>query len=461
MDDVNGRPGPVEEAGRSEVPAPPDVPMGTGVPIEPDLELGAPPVVDRGPGYRRKLLRLVAAATFFNGYDAFVLPFVLSLVLADLGGTESQAGFIPFITVSGSIVAFFLAAQADRIGRKRLLLVTIVGYTAATALTAASVNLVMLTAAQFVAQIFLGAEWAVAVTIVVEEFPTAERGRGLGILAAASTLGGILVGILAFVGLGGTPLKWRAFYLVGIIPLVVVAVARRGMHETERYSAVRASPRAATLDHTSLREPWRPEFRRDLLAVGLLHFFRYVLVAAAVFWWPYYAQREVGMSVSVSGLYLAAAGIVGAVGFVVAGRLMDRWGRRPAFLVYSLGTGVFGIVVFQTHNALVMLPMVCLAIFFGLGSGAITSAFATEFFPTYVRSRGAAWCRNAFEIPGGMLGPLLVGLLGDHRTGPVGSIGDAMTVVVIAFGVPVLYIAWRYIGETRGADLVALDEADR
>jgi MFS family permease len=56
------------------------------------------------------------------------------------------------------------------------------------------------------------------------------------------------------------------------------------------------------------------------------------VAAAAAFWWAYYAQQEVGMSVSVSGLYLAAAGVLGAVGFIVAGRLMDRHGRKPVFL---------------------------------------------------------------------------------------------------------------------------------
>ena len=88
----------------------------------------------------------------------------------------------------------------------------------------------------------------------------------------------------------------------------------------------------------------------------------------------------------------------------------------------------------------------------------MTSAFATELFPTYVRSRAAAWCRNAFEIPGGMLGPLLVGLLGDHRSGPIGSIGDAMSLLFLATLIPVLVIGARYVGETKGLDLRLLDE---
>ncbi len=165
------------------------------------------------------------------------------------------------------------------------------------------------------------------------------------------------------------------------------------------------------------------------------------------------------MSFSLSGIYLAVAGVLGAAGFQVGGRLMEAWGRRPSFLLYTAASGVFGIWLFQTRSVPLMLPLLCLAIFFGLGSACMTSAFATEFFPTYVRSRAAAWCRNAFEIPGGMLGPFTVGVLGDHTTGPLGSIGAAMTAVFIATLIPVLVIVWRYVGETKGVDLDALDAA--
>lgn len=421
--------------------------------MEPD-----PSLAERTPKYRRKVLRLLAAATFFEGYDGFVLAFVLAAILADLGGTESEAGAIRALTSVGAVASFVLAAQADRIGRRRLLLISIAGYTISTALTAVSPNLAWLTGAQFIAQIFLGSEWAVAVTIVVEEFPNSERGRSLGVLTSMGTLGGIFVGILAFAGLGGTPLGWRTFYLVGIIPLILVAYGRRTMLESERYAALRSNRSSLSLDATSLWEPWKIAFRRNIVAVGLMHFFRYFAISAATFWWPYYAQQEVGMSLSLSGLYLAAAGILGAAGFIVAGRLMDRIGRRPSFLLYSAFALVFGVWLFQIHSPLAMLPVLCIAIFFGLGSGAMTSAFSTEPFPTYVRSRAAAWCRNAFEIPGGIVGPLIVGLLGDHRTGLIGSIGDAMSIVLVVVFIPVMFIAWRYITETRGVDLIRLDE---
>jgi MFS family permease len=273
-----------------------------------------------------------------------------------------------------------------------------------------------------------------------------------------NTLGGIFVGLLAFAGITSTWLGWRAFYIVALLPLGLIAVGRRGLLETERYRAVRADPRAERLDHTSLLEPWRPAVRTTVLAVGLVTFFRYAVVSAGAFWWAYYAQREVGLSVSTSGLFLAAAGLVGAAGFIVGGHLMDRIGRKPAFLAYMTGALVFGTLTFQVHDVL-MLPVLCVGIFFSLGSVSMTSAFATEPFPTYVRSRASAWCRNAFEIPGGVLGALVVGALGDHVSGAIGSVRDAMSLLTIALLPSAMVLTWLFVPETNGEDMVAMDTA--
>lgn len=407
--------------------------------------------------YRRKLMALLSITTFFEGYDGYVFSFVLAQVLTDFGGTERVGGLIRAITVAGTVAAFFLATQSDRIGRRRLLLITVTGYTIVTALTAAAPNLAWYTVAQFMAQVFLGAEWAAAVTMIVEEFPQERRGRALGVLTSMGTFGGISVGLLGFAGFMGNPLGWRAFYLVGLIPLVVVGIARRGLRETGRFETARRGADAAKLDTAGMFEPWKQQYRHNVLAVGFTHFFRYLAVSAGVAWWVYYAEKEAHMSVSLTGLYLAIAGVVGALGFIAAGRLMDRFGRKPTFLGYVVMAGILGTLLFRIHAAGPMLALLCGTIFFGLGSGAATTAFATECFPTYVRGRAATWCRNAFEIPGGIFGPLLVGFLGDHRHGAIGSIGGAASLLFLVCTVPVILIAWRGIAETRGVDLSTLD----
>src|SRR5262245_56450317 len=112
--------------------------------------------------YRSKLLKLLSAATFFEGYDGFVLPFVLVQVLHTFHGGEAMGGVLRAVVTTGTVAAFFLASQIDRIGRRKLLLITVTGYTIATALTVAAPSIIWFAATQFLAQIFLGAEWAAA-----------------------------------------------------------------------------------------------------------------------------------------------------------------------------------------------------------------------------------------------------------------------------------------------------------
>jgi MFS family permease len=64
--------------------------------------------------YRRKLVWLLWVATFFEGYDTVVISLVLALILGDLGGSEAEAGGIRAVVGVGSVLGFFLAAQADR-----------------------------------------------------------------------------------------------------------------------------------------------------------------------------------------------------------------------------------------------------------------------------------------------------------------------------------------------------------
>jgi len=412
---------------------------------------------DGGRRYRRRLLGLVSTAGFFEGYDSFVLAFVTASILRDLDVAVRHGGLLKGIVEVGAVLAFFLATQVDRFGRRRLLLITITGYTACTFLTAFAPGLAFLAGIQLLARTFSGAEGAIATTMVVEEFPAEERGRAIGILASMGTVATIAVGLLGRAGLGDTALGWRAYYLVGIVPLLLVAWARRGIRETALYSRVRAVASDEGLNQTSLLEPWRPPFRRTLLAVGGLHFFRNLATASAVSWFAFYAEDEVGLSEGTTGLYLAVGAAVGVLGFLLGGWLMDRIGRRPAFVLYTTLAAVFGVVLFQTGQPLLVVVALSGAIFFGLGSGSMTNAFASEPFPTYVRGRAATWCRNFFEIPGGILGPILVGFLGDPDTGSLGGVGNAMTLIFALTVIPVLVIAWRFTPETRGLDLGRLD----
>jgi putative MFS transporter len=412
--------------------------------------------------YLRLLLILLVSAAFFEGYDGSILALLLPNIQSTFHVSEATLGVTRIPIELGLFVAFFFARLSDRLGRRPLLLWSVVGYTAFTALTAFSWNIWSFSFFQFGSRIFLGAEFAVGVTMIVEEYPAGKRGRALGTLLTCSALGTIVVGLLLGAGLQESGLGWRAFYLVGLVPLVLLIPFRRRLRETQRFLLVKAArEHGEDIEHkVPFLEPWKPQYRRNLVLVGIVHMLRSIPIFGSTAWWAFYAERERGFTAVDVSIYIIAAYGLGCVGYYVCGRLMERIGRRPTALLYFAGGIVFSIILFQTSSKAISFVALMLAVFFGLGMGPVMSSFATELFPTEIRGQAAAWIRNWFEIAGYVFGPALVGILGDHSTGAIGNIGDTVTLLMI-LQLPALYLIWRYMPETKGLELEEVLAADQ
>ena len=121
----------------------------------------------RTDAYLRTLLLLLIAATFFEGYDGAILSLVLLGIRDTFNVPESALGISRASIELGLGAAFFLARAGDRWGRRTLLLWSVMGYTVTTTLTAFSTNLAMFTALQSFSRVCLGAEYVVALTMIV------------------------------------------------------------------------------------------------------------------------------------------------------------------------------------------------------------------------------------------------------------------------------------------------------
>ena len=110
----------------------------------------------------------------------FLFTLNLKQIQADLGVAESDLGLLGSLVRAGALFSLFLAAAADRVGRRRMLLVTIVAYTVLTGLTAFSPNAQTFVVLQFFARAFAVAETILAIVVIVEEFPAEHRGWGSG-----------------------------------------------------------------------------------------------------------------------------------------------------------------------------------------------------------------------------------------------------------------------------------------
>ena len=406
------------------------------------------------PKYLRLLLVLLVSAAFFEGYDSSILALLLPNIQSTFHVSEAVLGVTRIPIELGLFVAFFVTRLSDRLGRRPLLLWSVVGYTIFTALTAFSWDIWSFAFFQFGSRVFLGAEYAVGVTMIVEEFPAGRRGRALGTLLTFSALGTIIVGLLLGAGLQDTGLGWRAFYLVGLVPLLLLIPYRRRLRETQRFVALRAAREAGERvdQEPPFLEPWKPEYRRNLVLVGIVHMLRSIPIFGSTAWWAFYAERERGFTAIEVSIFIIASYGLGCIGYYVCGRLMERIGRRPTAIIYFAGGIVFSIILFQVSGKAISFVSLMLAVFFGLGMGPVMSSFATELFPTHIRGQAAAWIRNWFEIAGYVFGPALVGILGDHATGAIGNIGDTVTLLMI-LQIPTLYLIWRFMPETKGLEL--------
>ena len=179
------------------------------------------------------IMGLLAAAELFDHYDVGIMSLALSKIQIGLAIPEAEIAQVVAIVRLGMLPAFALTMMADRMGRRRLLLATILGFTICTGATALVRDTTDFMVLQFLARVFIAGETMLAVVVLAEELNAGDRGFGIGLLGALGALGhGLAAIVFGFVEF--LPFGWRALYAVGVIPLLFLAWFRRGLPETQR-----------------------------------------------------------------------------------------------------------------------------------------------------------------------------------------------------------------------------------
>jgi putative MFS transporter len=185
----------------------------------------------------------------------------------------------------------------------------------------------------------------------------------------------------------------------------------------------------------------------------VIFLFNFAVLSAAAYW-TLFARNERGFPANTANAFLAGAFVLGLPGYLVAGRLLDRWGRRRTGALFMLTGMVSGIAAFQVHGRVPMFAALALGIFFGLGGGTpVVSALASELFPTSVRATAVALTRSVSGTLGASAGLLIVGALA-ARSSPVGSVGGSVSLAALAL-IPAVVLLLR-LPETAGQELEAI-----
>src|ERR1700687_3395934 len=239
-------------------------------PLNVSAGVSSPASMFREGRYLWMLLALLMSATVFEGYDVTIFHLCTPDIARSFYLDDRAIGLMASCVRFGGMLSFVVVMLFDRVGRKPVVSATVLFYTLFTLCTALSQGLWSFTIFQSCAQIFLSAEFAVAIIMIAEEFPDSSRGRGVATLHAVGLIGAVVGGLL-YGSVADSRWGWRGMYFFGVLPLLLVAFLRRGIRETLRFEAFRRvrsiSPALATGAIAAMRqafEPFRGPYRGRL-----------------------------------------------------------------------------------------------------------------------------------------------------------------------------------------------------
>lgn len=394
----------------------------------------------------------------FDAMDATIYAIVLHPALHDLLQTSSgspvsseQIGWYGGIIFSIFLIGWAIGGitfgmLADRFGRTKVLIATIMIYALFTGAAALSQDWWHLAVYRFLTALGIGGEWAAGAAIVAETWPEDRRAKAAGILQSAWAAGFFLAATF------NLTLKdtygWRGLFLVGILPAFVALLVRWWVKEPDRWTH-------AHRDHPSLlSEIFEGDLRRATVVGSALAFVAVFGLWGSTNWAPTLVrelpdlqdrdQAVITKYVSYAIMALNAGALFGYLGF---GPLADRFGRRPVFAFMCLGSFVMLPVTYLVPSSyegvLMLLPILG---FFNNGIFSGFPIYLPELYPTRLRATGSGFCFNAGRILASA-SPFLTGWL----VTTLGTFGRAASTVALVYLVGLVVLL--FAPETRGRPL--------
>ncbi|MET9512233.1 MFS transporter [Streptomyces flavidovirens] len=382
-----------------------------------------------------------------DSYDFFTLPLSMVAISAYFSLSTGQTGLLTTVTLVVSAIGGAVAGiAADRIGRVKALMITVITYALFTVLCGFAPNYETLLVFRALQGLGFGGEWAVGAILVAEYSSARHRGRTLGAIQSSWAVGwalAVIVYTVVFQFLDPDT-AWRVMFWTGALPALLVIWVRR--HVRDAPEATRR--RLASSDKGS----FTAIFKKDLLRTTLFGVLLSTGVQGGYYtlatWVPTYLKTERGLTVVGTGGYLTFL-ISGAfIGYLTGGYLTDKLGRKKNIALFAFLSAAcilaYTNIPSGANNVVLVLgfPLgFCMsAIFSGFGS------FLSELYPTAVRGTGQGFTYNTGRAVGAFF-PTLVGFLGGSW-----GVGGALIFGAVGYGLAVL--ALFGLPETRGKELL-------
>lgn len=395
--------------------------------------------------YVAYLIVIAVAGWALASYDTNLLVLALPDIQADLRLSDTAVGLLGFVVFAAEfVIALFIGYGMDRMGRRWMWMLCLAMAAVFTGLTVFVQDFTQLLIVRALASGFAQAELAVSVTLVNEQIPARRRGLLYSVVQGGYPLGVFLAsGVYLLASSGG----WRFVFVWGVVPLVVVAVGRWKIRESDRFlhlKAVREADAAGDTERVAALRAERPINVEDMEKGSIRGLFatpgpvRSALVRLSVVWVLYatafvavntyitvWLTREKGWQEGAVATLLLVSGGIGYLFYLLGGVLGERFGRRAVLVVTGLLVGPLNLLLLLSTSH--VLEAVVFFLAFQATNGTWSGAgytYQAENFPTRVRGTALGWM-NAMFVLGLVVGSGLWTVL-------IGTTGPAVTWLVVA-----------------------------
>lgn len=319
-----------------------------------------------------------------DAMDVMLYSLVLSELMREFGMTTATAGLLNSLTLfSSALGGIVFGILADRVGRVRSLMASILVYSIASGLCGLSANVTQLAIFRVILGLGMGGEWGTGAALIAETWPTEHRGKALGLMQSMWAVGEMLaIGATAIVL---PTLGWRAVFFVGVLPALVAVWVRRSVAEPEIWTE------RADKGRVPFKILLRPDLRRNGLIATAMNACSMFGYWGLFTWIPAYlslpvAQGGRGLGLMATTTWLLVMGVGKWFGYASYGVFADHFGRRRAYSAYLLIAALLVPLYGSTTDASLLLILGPLVAFFGTGYFSGFGTIASELFPTEIRA---------------------------------------------------------------------------
>jgi MFS family permease len=393
----------------------------------------------------RRALVAASLGWMLDSFDVSLYPLVLSSVMAGLDMDRTTAGSLQSLTLlSAAAGGLVFGVIADRFGRVRALMTSVLIYSLFTAACGLATTAAALAVFRICLGLGMGAEWASGAALVSETWPDRHRAKALAFMQSAWAVGFALAAVVSYLVQTVAGLPWRAVFFVGVLPALLTLWIRRGIDEPDKWRRARAraaGPILSGLGGARLR-----------LTIALAVMNSCTLFAYWGFntWVPTYlsaprAAGGIGLSASAMTVLIVANQCGTWFGYVTFGYVADAIGRKRAYVGYLLLAAGLVWVYTSVHSAWALLALGPLTSFFATGHFSGFGLVTAELYPTAVRATAQGFTYNLGRIASAYA-PRLVGSVAETRGYPA-----ALSIAAAAFLLASL--CWIVIPETKGTTI--------